>query len=147
MTEAQVRREFLKLGCDRVEFFEPLIDEGTTHIDMFARIMSDTHALVSRYPTNHRQHRVTEDAARKMAALGYQVIRVDSEYQHDEFGTYANSVLANGVALVPQYGNATRDANALAAYRGLGFTAVGINNRLIIRYGGATHCVSMQIPR
>ena len=73
--------------------------------------------------------------------------RVDSEYQHDEYGTYANSVLANGIALVPQYGNATKDAAALNAYRALGFTAVGIDNRLIIQYGGATHCVSMQIPR
>ena len=82
-----------------------------------------------------------------MRALGYQVVRVPSAYPHDEYATYANSTLANGVALVPQYGDATRDRAALDAYRGLGFTAVGIDCRQLIRYGGATHCISMQVPR
>jgi agmatine/peptidylarginine deiminase len=145
-SQSQVLAEFRKLGCDRVEFFEPLEDEGTTHIDMFARAMSDTQALVSRYPVGHRQHRITEDAARKMAALGYQVTRVDSAVAWDEYATYANSVLANGIALIPQYGDATKDRAALDAYRSLGFTAVGIDSRQIIRYGGATHCLSMQVP-
>lgn len=146
-TETQVRREFQKLGCDRVEFFEPLVDEGTTHIDMFARVMADGRALVSRYPSSHRQHRVTEDAARKMLALGYQVTRVDAQYQYDEYATYANSTLANGIALIPVYGHATRDAAALDAYRAHGYTPVGIDSRLIIKYGGATHCLSMQVPQ
>lgn len=146
-TEAQVRAEFRKLGCDRVEFFEPLADEGTTHIDMFARVMSDTEALVSRYPSGHRQYPIVEEAARKMVALGYRVTRVDSATSWDEYATYANSVLANGIALVPQYGVASRDQAALQAYTSLGFRAVGIDSRQIIRYGGATHCLSMQIPR
>jgi agmatine deiminase len=146
-TQAQVLAEFRKLGCDRVEFFEPLAQEGTTHIDMFARIMSDTQAIVSSYPANHRQYQITENAATQMRNLGYQVTRVPSAYPHDEYATYANSVLANGVALIPQYGDATRDRAALDAYRSLGFTPVGIDCRQLIRYGGATHCISMQIPR
>lgn len=147
MTRAQILREFKKLGCDRMEFFEPLVDEGTTHIDMFARIMTDTDALVSRYPSSHRQHRVTEDAARKLQALGYRVTRVDSNHTYDEYATYSNSVLANGVALIPVYGDAARDRAALDAYARLGYRAVGIDSRMIIRYGGATHCLSMQVPR
>lgn len=147
MSRTQVLREFQKLGCDRVEFFEPLVDEGTTHIDMFARIMNDTDALVSRYPSNHRQHRVTEDAARKLQALGYRVTRVDANHTYDEYATYSNSTLANGIALIPVYGNAARDQAALNAYAALGYRAVGIDSRMIIRYGGATHCLSMQVPR
>lgn len=146
-SQATILREFQKLGCDRVEFFEPLVDEGTTHIDMFARVMTDTDVLVSSYPSSHRQHRVTEDAARKMAALGYRVTRVESAYRYDEYATYANAAFANGVALIPQYGDATRDRAALDAYRALGYRAVGIDSRMIIKYGGATHCLSMQVPR
>ncbi|MBX3471469.1 MAG: agmatine deiminase family protein [Planctomycetes bacterium] len=147
MTTAAVRREFEKFGVNRVEFFEPLVNEGTTHIDMFARVMTDGDALVSRYPSNHRQFNVTEEAARKFAALGYRVSRAEAARSYDEFATYTNSVLANGVALVPQYGNATLDRAALDAYAALGYRAVGINSRTSIRYGGAVHCLSMQVPR
>jgi agmatine/peptidylarginine deiminase len=145
MSRSAIEREFAKMGCDKVTYFEPLVDEGTTHIDMFARVMSDTEALVSRYPSNHRQYRVCEDAANKMAALGYKVTRVDAAYGFDEYATYSNSVLANGVALIPQYGRST-DARALAAYRAAGYKAVGIDSTLIIKYSGATHCLSMQVP-
>jgi agmatine/peptidylarginine deiminase len=144
---SSIQREFDKLGCDRVEWLEPLVDEGTTHVDMFMRIMTDDTALVSRYPSSHRQARVCDAAAAQLQALGYRVTRVDADYRYDEFGTYSNSVLANGVALIPQYTDATKNRAARAAYQALGYDAYGVDSTLIIRYSGATHCVSMQIPR
>jgi agmatine/peptidylarginine deiminase len=147
MTKSQIEREFRKFGTDRVEWFEPLTQEGTTHVDMFMRIMSDTEALVARYPASHRQASICDDAAAKLQGLGYTVVRVDTDYAYDEFGTYSNSVLANGIALVPQYTSSTKNRAALDAYRSLGFTAVGVDSRLIIRYSGATHCISMQVPK
>jgi agmatine/peptidylarginine deiminase len=146
MSQSQIERELRKLGHSQIEWFRPLIDEGTTHVDMFMRIMDDGKALVSRYPSSHRQSVVCDQAAQKLQNLGYQVTRVDADYGYDEFGTYSNSVLANGVALVPQYNNATKNRAALRAYESLGYTAVGIRSKLIIRYSGATHCVSMQVP-
>lgn len=146
MSQRRIDEEFAKLGCDTIDWFEPLIDEGTTHIDMFARIMNDDTALVSQYPSSHRQRRVVDDAAAIFRARGYNVIRVYTSHNYDEFATYSNSVLANGVALIPQYGNSSRDSAALKAYRDLGYTAVGIDSRLIIKYSGATHCLSMQVP-
>ena len=82
----------------------------------------------------------------KLQALGYQVIRVDVDHNYDEFATYSNSVLANGIALVPQYSNSSKNRAALDAYRSLGYQAVGIDSTLIIKYSGATHCLSMQVP-
>lgn len=145
LSTRDIERQMEKMGCTRTVFFEPLIDEGTTHIDMFARIMNDNTALVSRYPSSHRQHAVTNEAAARMQSLGYNVIRVNAAHTYDEFATYSNSVLANGVALVPVYGKST-DAAALDAYRQAGYRAVGIDSKLIIKYSGATHCLSMQIP-
>ena len=113
---------------------------------MFMRIMSDTEALVSRYPASHKQAAVCNEAADKLTRLGYRVTRVDVDYRYDEYGTYSNSILANGIALVPQYESASKNRAALQAYRDLGFRAVGVDARLIIRYSGATHCVSMQVP-
>ncbi len=147
MSLSAIQREFRKLGCDNVEFFEPLVDEGTTHCDMFFRVMADNKALVSRYPAGHRQKPITDACANRVAAMGYQVTRVDVATSHDEYATYANSTLANGIALIPQYGNAQKDQAALDAYRAVGFRPVGVDCRLIIQYGGATHCISMQVPR
>ncbi len=144
---AGVEREIRKLGVERVEFFEPLVDEATTHIDMFNKVVAPGRAVVSSYPTGHRQKRVVDAAAAKMRALGYTVSRIRAEFEHDEYATYANSVLANGVALVPQYGHASRDRNALEVYRRLGFEARGVDCELLIQYGGAIHCISMQVPR
>ncbi|MEZ6183769.1 MAG: agmatine deiminase family protein [Planctomycetota bacterium] len=144
---SQIEREFRKVGADRVVFFEPLVDEGTTHIDMFARVMSDGVAMVSRYPAGHKQARVCDQAAEGFRNLGYRVIRVDADYRYDEYGTYTNSVLVNGIALVPNYADGTKNRAALQAYRDAGYDAYGIDARLIIRYSGATHCVSMQVPR
>lgn len=147
LSQSQVLAEFRKLGCDRVEFFEPLVDEGTTHIDMFCRVLNDTTAVVSRYPQGHRQARVVDACAQVMAQKGYRVLRVDADYQHDEYGTYANAISVNGLQLVPQYANATKNRAALDVYASAGFQSVGVDNRLIIQYGGAIHCISMQVPR
>ncbi|RMG15437.1 MAG: hypothetical protein D6731_08420 [Planctomycetota bacterium] len=146
LSQAEIEREFGKLGSRDFVWLEPLVDEGTTHIDMFCRIMSDDTALVSSYPASHRQARVVDAAAAAFRARGYRVVRVAADHQYDEYATYSNSVLANGIALVPQYTSASKNAAALRAYRDLGYRAVGVDSRLIIRYAGATHCVSMQVP-
>ena len=114
---------------------------------MFCRVLNDTTAVVSRYPQGHRQARVVDACAQVMAQKGYRVLRVDADYQHDEYGTYANAISVNGLQLVPQYANATKNRAALDVYASAGFQSVGVDNRLIIQYGGAIHCISMQVPR
>jgi agmatine/peptidylarginine deiminase len=147
LSVAQIERDFLSsYGSDRVVWLDPLVDEGTTHIDMLMRVMDEDDALVSRYPSGHKQRGVTEACATKMAQLGYRVTRVDADYRYDEYATFSNSVLANGIALVPMYTDAAKNQAALDAYRRLGFDAQGVDGTRIIRYSGATHCVSMQVP-
>jgi agmatine/peptidylarginine deiminase len=103
-------------------------------------------AIVSRYPSGHRQAPVVDACARRMRAMGYSVSRVTAHVGHDEYATYANSLLANGIALVPQYGSPSLDRAALNVYRRRGFQAHGVDCRLLIQYGGAVHCISMQVP-
>lgn len=146
-SRAQVEAELRKLGGDQVTFVEPLVEEGTTHIDMLAKVMTDGAAFVSSYPSSHRQARVTNAAAATFEGLGYRVVRLEAARNWDEFASYTNSTIANGVALVPQYGDATRDRAARDAYQALGYRPVAVDSRLSIQYGGAIHCLSMQIPR
>ncbi len=77
----------------------------------------------------------------------------------ETFRTYTNSVLYNGIAIVPQYlrGNravpSERELTTLhereveKIYKQAGYQVVWIRADNLIRDGGAWHCVVMQIPR
>ena len=78
--------------------------------------------------------------------MGYTVERLQAHVAHDEYATYANAAFAGRIALVPQYGNAALDQAALDTYTRLGFTARPVDCELLIQYGGAIHCISMQVP-
>lgn len=76
----------------------------------------------------------------------------------ETFRTYTNSVLYNGLAIVPQYGRGTRSRfqnrelateyeQAVAKiYEQAGYKVLTIPADNLIRDGGAWHCVVMQIP-
>ncbi len=123
----------------------PLLYEGTGHIDMYAKLLSATRVLVANYPTGHRQKARVDAAAALFTGLGITVSRAMMATSVDEYGTYANAVYANNVALVPKYSTA-QDAPAMSIYTSAGYRAVGVDCRLIIGYGGAIHCISYGVP-
>lgn len=134
------------LGCSRLETFEYLLNDGTTHIDMYAKLLNNNTVLVSRAVGQWSQnYALLERNAAKFKSLGYKVLR--ATMADDDLSTYTNSLIVGRTALVPTYGNAARDAEALDAYRQAGYTAFGIDCRKIIKYGGAIHCISMQSAR
>ena len=61
---------------------------------------------------------------------------------------YINFYMANGGAVVPQYGDIQRDAAALEilAQELPGRTVVGVQSRAILVGGGNIHCITMQQP-
>jgi agmatine/peptidylarginine deiminase len=134
------------LGCNKVETFEYLLNDGTTHIDMYAKLLNNNTVLVSRAVGNWSQnYALLERNAQKFASLGYNVLR--ATMADDDLSTYTNSLIVGRTALVPTYNNPTRDAEALNAYRQAGYTAFGVDCRKVIKYGGAIHCISMQSAR
>jgi agmatine/peptidylarginine deiminase len=132
------------LGCDRVYTLTPMHNEGTGHIDMFAKLVRYDTVLVASYPAGNVNYDVLNANANQFRSLGYNVVRIPMA--GSEFNSYTNALLVNGVALVPTY-NSQTDSTALQIFRNLGYRAVGIDCSLAIQYGGAVHCVSMQIPR
>lgn len=145
LSRAQVDAVFARIGCPRVETFEWLKNDGTTHIDMYAKLLDASTVLVSRtVSAASANHALLERDAKKLQSLGYRVVR--ATMADDELSTYTNSLLVNRIALVPTYGS-PRDRDALAVYEAAGYRAVGVDCRALIRFGGAIHCISMQVAR
>jgi agmatine deiminase len=63
-------------------------------------------------------------------------------------GSYINFYLPNGGVIVPQFGDAERDANALAVLRKQlpERMVVGVQSREILCGGGNIHCITQQQP-
>lgn len=137
---------FRAMGCSRVETFEWLVNDGTTHIDMYAKLLGDSTVLVSRAvsPQSKNWALLERDAA-KFQSLGFRVVR--ATMADDDLSTYTNSLIVGSTALVPTYANSSRDAEALSVYQAAGYRTVPVDSRTIIRYGGAVHCIAMQVAR
>jgi agmatine deiminase len=62
--------------------------------------------------------------------------------------TYANFLVINGAVLVPTYGDADRDGQALDIIQGLfpDRQTIGIDCRVVIEQHGSLHCLTMQLP-
>ena len=147
------------LGCEKTVFLKPLAGEGTTHIDMFAKIMDETTVIVGKY--EYTQDCTDALILDENAALlentttvdgkPLKVVRIPMPDNADGvWRTYTNSLLVNNIALVPVYANyQTYEAEALKVYQDTlpGWTIVPIASDDIIPDGGAMHCITMTTPK
>lgn len=149
------------LGCESVHFVAPLYREGTTHIDMFSKIVNQDTILVGYSNTGlgatTSEIVSLEDAAEfyantpKPGGGRYNIVRIPMTFGYDSgyrvYYTHTNALVVNNAVLVPTYGRGT-DGEALAIYRQAmpGYTVVGIDSNSTIPSGGAIHCTTMQVP-
>lgn len=85
-----------------------------------------------------------DDYAKEFDTRGFRVVRLPRPRDWRE--TYVNSLLVNGVAFVPQFGQPT-DAAALDVYRAQGFQPIGVMARNLARKGhGLLHCMTKTYP-
>jgi len=106
--------------------------------------------------------------AKDIASMGFEVIRIPMpaplfSFSGDLFRSYTNSLFLNGTALIPRYelphfdshavGGEYPDAALLAEYESEilgvyqkhGFETKWVNSDNLIPYGGAIHCITMQV--
>ena len=168
MTKPQIEAELKKtLHLKDIAWMEPLPGEPTGHIDMYAKLLAPNTMLVAD-TANPEQKKTMNEAARRFEALGYKVVRVtnavlkptDPKGQWEPARSYANALIVNGTAFVPQYAapvdqqiSAARakailgfDKAALAAFEGAGLKAVGVNAADLINFQGSVHCMTNTIP-
>ncbi|MFH1530109.1 MAG: agmatine deiminase family protein [Pseudomonadota bacterium] len=136
------------MGCQDLLVVQPMDGEGTTHIDMHAKFMTDATVVIGEYtssqdPTNKQ---ITDASAAQFAAAGFNVERIPMPNNNDGvFRSYTNSLLVNGVHIVPAYsGYASKQAEAMAVYESIlpGWDHVTSNSDAVIQWSGAIHCIS-----
>jgi agmatine/peptidylarginine deiminase len=121
---AALYRKFM--GCTQVTIFPRLPHEGTGHIDMWAKLMTDDTMMVANiedemlqlpaYSDEQRgkvrdMQQFLNDRAIEIKNIGFNVVRIpnpapffrDKNDEEPLYRSYTNSLLVNKIALVPRY--------------------------------------------
>jgi agmatine/peptidylarginine deiminase len=142
-------------GCARTKVFPRMPTEGTGHIDMWAKFLTDDDVLVGEIAESDATDELAKsirsylnERAADIEAMGLRVHRIPMPKPSSwVFRSYTNSLLVNGTAFVPQYAtDSVHGPRVEAIYQDLGFKVVWVPSDSLIRDGGAVHCVTMQVP-
>lgn len=129
---------------------EPL--DGTGHIDMFMKLLSDDTVLIADCDTEPFKttfNKAVEFFKSRKAPNGkdYRILRTKSYYKNGVYYTYTNSLIVNGNVLMPTYSNYYQsNLDAKAVYESAGLRVISINSDASIVAGGSIHCVTQTIP-
>ncbi|MCK5689545.1 agmatine deiminase family protein, partial [Myxococcota bacterium] len=122
------------LGCENMVFVGPIPGEGTTHIDMFSKVLDKDTILVAEtsYALGGTQREIEalESAAKtyryspKADGGTWNIVRIPMTFDNDGpysdaprvYYSHTNSLILNDTVLVPVY-NKGSDADALAVYQ------------------------------
>lgn len=125
--------------------------DGTGHIDMFLKLLNDNTILISLsqdepFKTNAEKAMAWFKANKAPNGQPYKIITVNG-WATDAWYTYTNSLVVNGVAIIPSYSaKPEEEAKAKAAYEQAGYTVVPVPSDESIVAGGSIHCVTQTIP-
>lgn len=118
-------------GCTKIQRLPHV--SGIGHIDEHVRFVSED-TVMTDLPSYKK---ALEDAGLKTILL---------PRPENEIETYVNSLIVNGVAIVPVFGQPT-DQEALDIYKAAGLKAVGGDSKTLSNYGeGSIHCITMTYP-
>jgi agmatine deiminase len=151
------------LGCEKLILVEPLKNEYTEHIDIFAKLLDPTTILVGQYePGDLNYDRLEQTAAQlasatNVAGTPFKVIRIPMPPTYQAYDpylgtvtvypTYTNSTILNKKVLVPVF-NLPQDEAGLTVYRNFftpkGMAVISIDSQEVIKWGGAVHCLTME---
>ncbi|MEW6279335.1 MAG: agmatine deiminase family protein [Candidatus Eremiobacterota bacterium] len=156
-SEADLERVLLEnLGIERLVWLERGLEGDHTdgHIDTLARFLNEgtVACCVAEDPADPN-HAVLQDNLERLEAAGLDVVPVPlpaaPRYLLGERLplTYVNFYVANGIVLVPTYGD-VNDERALAILGPLfpGRSVEGFAASAILTSGGAFHCLTQQQP-
>ena len=142
-------------------------DVTDAHIDGAARFTSETTVLYNdtndtsspMYQTCKRHFRELQDArtesGQKLTLVPlpmpepgvFRTVKVDTITSERVTGKYCNYYVANGVVLVPVFGNINDErAKGIISEQFPTREVIGINVLGLVDYGGAIHCVTQQQP-
>jgi agmatine/peptidylarginine deiminase len=146
------------LGCSQLVFLESPRDEATGHVDMFAKFTSPDTVLVGAFAAGESPEdaALMEGNARLLKSIRVgrgrklRVVRIPMPAPEGSvYRSYTNSLLVNGLAIVPTYGrNPKEEAAALEAYRRAlptDWQVSTVDASGAIGLGGAVHCAALEL--
>lgn len=159
--EAMLRK---RLGAERILWLENVGlagDDTDSHIDTLARFCpNDTILYIYEDTDQSRQSWGLKSMKRQLEAFRtaegrpYRLLPLPLPHPVEYEGeilpaTYANFLVINGAVLVPTYGQADRDEEALSIIRQTfpDREIVGIDCQVLVRQHGSLHCITMQYPK
>ncbi len=139
------------VGCDTLTIYQALNEEGTTHIDMQSKLVSDSTVIIGEYTVqmDAANKQITDSNAALMTSLGWNVVRMPMPTNSDgAFRSYINSLFLNGVNMVPVYSvNLDLQAEAMAIWQETmpTWSHILMNSNDVIQWAGAIHCITMTV--
>lgn len=148
-------------------------DGGTGHNDMFMKLMDENTFAVMEYPSvvTAQDKAIIDGVINTLSTTNsvynrpYRIFKVpmptgdDGSYTtscaalNNDARTFVNGTTVNGTYLMPTYsnstsGNRTGDQQAIDVFKRIapGYKIVPLDSRILTIFGGAIHCVNMQIP-
>lgn len=150
--ESQLRRV---TGARELVFLDPLLDEGTMHIDMFATFCDAKTIVIGDYRDNSENaarlnHNADLMANTRIDGEPLRVVRIPMPPKEDKkFLSYTNVIYANGVLLVPSWNSVPRELEqeVMATYQSLlpDWDIVQIDCSNFADAGGALHCLTSNL--
>lgn len=161
LTEAQINTIVNNyMGIGSYIKLNTLPYDGIHHIDMHMKLLDEETLLVGQYPAGVADGPQIEanlqyilDNFQTPYGRPYKVVRIpmpsspSGNYPpNSNYYTYTNSVILNGLVLVPVYGFA-QDQQALDIYRNAmpGYNVIGLDMYDVIPASGAIHCITHEI--
>ncbi len=153
LSEARIRDIFrTTMGCTQLHFLKKLND-GTGHIDMFAKLLDDDLMLIGQYQPEDPEYEILESNTRYVESIvcpdgrTYKVCRIPMPGAPEDYFSYTNSLILNSEVFVPVYQEAD-DELALEIYRDAmpGVDVIPVDSLEPIWSGGAVHCTTKHIP-
>jgi agmatine deiminase len=161
LTEAQVDHiKYQYMGITTYIKMPELPYDNISHLDMHMKLLDEETLLVGEFPQGVSDGPYIESNLQNLLAnhnssfdRPYRVVRIPmapssgGNYPPQaHYRTYTNSVILNGLVLVPTYGHYL-DSQALEIYQEAmpGYEIVGIHSENIISASGAIHCITREI--
>jgi len=141
-------------GLEQFIVLQRINIEYTGHIDLWTKILNDTLVMVGEYESGHPNYNLLNDNADSIARCvnregqSYRIVRIPMPWStSDAPPSYLNSLIVNNKVLVPLY-NEPEDDTALFVYQQAlpGHEIIGIDCSSMAGWGGAIHCITIQIP-
>ncbi|MFN2396800.1 MAG: agmatine deiminase family protein, partial [Bacteroidales bacterium] len=144
----QILQEYM--GVSNIVTVSPQYDDYWGHIDMQMKLLNDTTFVISSVESgsgpNYNELEANVEIIEGLTAPNGNPYHIARLPMADNWKTYANALILNDKVIVPVY-NHPNDQIALDTYSQLmpDHTVVGINSNSIIGWGGAIHCITMQV--